>query len=197
MHCIRRVDLTWSLIFLLQHVFPRLHLWCTVNRTFHRANPTTLKHFVRQFFFFLIVSNGGWNDESYKKIEYLFIFVPYLSVLKVREWIYVDVEWIYVDVDRPRFQEKNYTIVSTDHQVQLLNGFAIFHKAQHTHGLWKIAKKPNHIVKFGCGNDCVKLYFFQKMRFFFQKIVKNTKKMRKIFFLSKTYTLLPKLSYMF
>ena len=114
--------------------------WCTVNRTFHRANPTTLKHFVRQFFFFLIVSNGGWNDESYKKIEYLFIFVPYLSVLKVREWIYVDVEWIYVDVDRPRFQEKNYTTVSTDHLVQFLNGFAIFHKAQHTHGLWKIAK---------------------------------------------------------
>ena len=25
MHCIRRVDLTWSFIFLLQHVFPRLH----------------------------------------------------------------------------------------------------------------------------------------------------------------------------
>ena len=87
-----------------------------------------------------------WDGESYKKIEYLFIFVPYLSVLKVREWIYVDVEWIYVDVDRPRFQEKNYTTVSTDHLVQFLNGFAIFHKAQHTQGLWKIAKKPNPIV---------------------------------------------------
>ena len=80
---------------------------CTVNRTFHRANPSTLKHFIRQFFSFPIVSYGVWDGESYKKIEYLFIFVPYLSVLMVREWIYVDVEWIYVDVDRPRFQEKN------------------------------------------------------------------------------------------
>ena len=77
--------------------------WCTVNRTFHRANPSTLKHSFRQFFSFPIVSYGVWDGESYKKIEYLFIFVPYLSVLKVREWIYVDVEWIYVDVDRPRF----------------------------------------------------------------------------------------------
>ena len=171
--------------------------WCTVNRTFHRANPSTLKHFIRQFFSFPIVSYGVWDGESYKKIEYLFIFVPYLSVLMVREWIYVDVEWIYVDVDRPRFQEKNYTIVSTDHLVQFLNGFAIFHKAQHTQGLWKITKKPNPLVKFGCVIGCVKLYFFQKMRFFFQKILKSTKKMRKIFFLSKTYRLVPKLSYMF
>ena len=145
-----------------------------------------------------------WDGESYKKIEYLFIFVPYLSVLKVREWIYVDVEWIYVDVewiyvdvDRPRFQEKNYTTASTDHLVQFLNGFSIFHKAQHTQGLWKIAKKPNPIVKFGCGSGCVKLYFFQKMRFFSSKNRKNYKKIIKIFFLSKKYTLVPKLSYMF
>ena len=150
--------------------------WCTVNRTFHRANPSTLKHFIRQFFSFPIVSYGVWDGESYKKIEYLFIFVPYLSVLKVREWIYVDVEWIYVDVDRPRFQEKNYTTVSTDHLVQFLNGFAIFHTCQGTHEVWKIAKKPNHIVKFGCGNGCVKLYFFQKIRFFFSKNRKNYKK---------------------
>ena len=35
------------------------------------------------------------------------------------------------------------------------------------------------------------------MKFFLKKIVKNTKKMIKIFFLSKKYTLVPKLSYMF
>ena len=58
---------------------------CTVNRTFHRANPSTLKHFIRQFFSFPIVSYGVWDGESYKKIEYLFIFDPYLSVLMVRE----------------------------------------------------------------------------------------------------------------
>ena len=164
------------------HVAPRIAMyWCTVNRTFHRANPTTLKHFVRQFFFFLIVSNGGWNDESYKKIEYLLIFVPYLSVLKVREWI-------YVDVDRPRFQEKNYTTVSTDHLVQFLNGFAIFHTCQGTHEVWKIAKKPNPIVKFGCGSGCVKLYFFQKIWFFFSKNRKNYKKNDKnIFPVQKVY----------
>jgi len=82
--------------------------------------------------------------------------------------------------------------------VQFLNGFSIFHKAQHTQGLWKIAKTPNPIVKFGCGSGCVKLYFFSENEIFFsQKIVKITKKMIKIFFLSKKYTLVPKLSYMF
>jgi len=124
--------------------------WCTVNRTFHRANRSTLKHFIRQFFSFPIVSYGVWDGESYKKIEYLFIFVPYLSVLMVREWI-------YVDVDQPRFPENFHTRVSTDHQVHFLHGFAIFHKAQHTHGLWKIAKNPNPFVKFGCGNPCMKV----------------------------------------
>ena len=66
----------------------QLHIymyWCTVNRTFHRANPSTLKHFIRQFFSFPIVSYGVCDGESYKEIEYLFIFVPYLSVLKMRE----------------------------------------------------------------------------------------------------------------
>ena len=48
--------------------------------------------------------------------------------------------WIYVDVARPRFQENIHTIGSTDHQVQLLNGFAIFHTPLGTHEVWKIAK---------------------------------------------------------
>ena len=36
----------------------------------------------------------------------------------------------------------------TDHWVQFLNGFAIFHNPQGTQGVWKIAKKPDHVVKF-------------------------------------------------
>ena len=47
------------------------------------------------------------------------------------------------NLSKTGFKEKNHTIGSTDHQVQHLNGFAIFHKAQHTHSLWKMAKKPN------------------------------------------------------
>ena len=61
------------------------------------------------------------------------------------------------NLSKTRFQEKNYTIASTDQLVQFLNGLAIFQRSWHTHGLWKIAKKPNPIVKFGCGSDCVKV----------------------------------------
>ena len=43
----------------------------------------------------------------------------------------------------------------------------------------------------------VKCIFFRKYDFFLQKIVKNINKIIKIFFLSKKYTLVPKLSYMF
>ena len=53
--------------------------------------------------------------------------------------------------------QKKYTTNFTDNLVQFLSGFAIFHKAQHTQGLWKIAKKPNPIVKFGCEIGRVKL----------------------------------------
>ena len=77
------------------------------------------------------------------------------------------------NLSKTGFQEKNHTIGSTDHQVQFFNGFAIFHKPQHTQGLWKIAKKHNPLVKFGCATLTVKLDFFQKMRFFFKKIRKK------------------------
>ena len=61
------------------------------------------------------------------------------------------------NLSKTGFQEKNYTANSTGHQVQFLNGFAIFHKPQHTQGLWKIAKKPNPLVKFGGEIGSVKL----------------------------------------
>merc|ERR1712055_858684 len=77
------------------------------------------------------------------------------------------------NLSKTGFKEKNHTIGSTDHQVQFFNGFAIFHKPQHTQGLWKIAKNHNPLVKFGCATLTVKLDFFQKMRFFFKKIRKK------------------------
>jgi len=61
------------------------------------------------------------------------------------------------NLSKTGFQEKNYTANSTGHQVQFLNGFAIFHTPQGTHEVWKIAKKPNPLVKFGCVIGCVKL----------------------------------------
>ena len=98
---------------------------------------------------------------------------------------------------KTRFQEKKYSHASTDHQVQFLNGFAIFHTPQGTQGVWKIAKKSNHIEKFCCGSVRKLPYFFQKIRYFFQKIVKNTKKIIIYFFLLEKYPSVPKLSYMF
>ena len=88
---------------------------------------------------------------------------------------------------KPGFRRKKYTISFTGHLVQFLNGFAIFQTPQGTQGVWKIARKPNPLVKFGCATLTVKLDFFQKMRFFFKKFVKNIKKLKIIFFLLKKY----------
>ena len=52
-----------------------------------------------------------------------------------------------------------YTSAYTDHQVKFSFDFAIFHRPQHDCGLWKIAKKHNHIEYFGCVSDCVNLWF--------------------------------------
>ena len=61
------------------------------------------------------------------------------------------------NLSKTGFKEKNHTIGSTDHQVQFFNGFAIFHTPQGTHEVWKIAKKHNPLVKFGCGTYCIKV----------------------------------------
>ena len=61
------------------------------------------------------------------------------------------------NIVKNRISGKFHTIGSTDHQVQFLNGFSIFHKAKYIHGLWKIAEKPNPLVKFCCGTYCVKV----------------------------------------
>ena len=54
---------------------------CTVHCTFHRANPSTLKHFIRQCFSFLIVSHWVWDGGSYKKFNFYLVFVPVLGCI--------------------------------------------------------------------------------------------------------------------
>ena len=70
--------------------------------------------------------------------------------------------------------------ISTGHPVQFLGGFAIFQRPWHTQGLWKIAKKPNPVVKFGCGSVRKFAYFFQKTEFKFSKNREKYKKIVKI-----------------
>ena len=43
----------WVCKYLFQS--PYHNIWCTVNQTFQRANPTTLKHFIRQLCYCQIV----------------------------------------------------------------------------------------------------------------------------------------------
>ena len=99
---------------------------------------------------------------------------PVLVIL----WVNVEGNWILFVKNLHFFlPPKSYTIVSTDHQVQFLIGFAIFHKPQHTQGLWKIAKKPNPIVKFGFGSVRKFGHFFpQKIEL---KFSKNREKYKK------------------
>ena len=63
---------------------------------------------------------------------------------------------------KTRFLKKEYSHASTDHQVQFSIVSSIFQRPWHTQGLWKIAKKPNPVVKFGCGSVRKFAYFFQK-----------------------------------
>ena len=55
-------------------------------------------------------------------------------------------------LSKTRFEKKIHTKTSTDNWVQFDQVLAILHTPQGTQGLWKIAKKPNPIVKFGCGS---------------------------------------------
>ena len=85
---------------------------------------------------------------------------------------------------KTRFLKKEYSHASTDHQVQFSIGSSIFQRPWHTQGLWKIAKKPNPVVKFGCGSVRKFAYFFQKTEFKFsknrEKYKKNSKNSKKI-----------------
>ena len=81
---------------------------------------------------------------------------------------------------KTRFLKKEYSHASTDHQVQFSIGSSIFQRPWHTQGLWKIAKKPNPVVKFGCGSVRKFAYFFQKMEFKFSKNREKYKKIVKI-----------------
>jgi len=67
---------------------------------------------------------------------------------------------------------------SRAHLVQFDGGFAIFHTSQGTQEVWKIAKKPNHLAKFGCGSgNILKYFFFSENRIsFFKNLPKLQKK---------------------
>ena len=94
-------------------------------------------------------------------------------------------------LSKTRFEKKIYTIVSTDNWVQFDEVLAIFHTPQGTQGVWKIAKKPNHIVKFACGNLRINLYFFQNFRLHFSKNCQNYKKIIWVTKKLKNYSLVP------
>ena len=101
------------------------------------------------------------------------------------------------NLSKTSFEKKIYTIASTDNWVQFDEVLAIFHTPQGTQGVWKIAKKPNPIVKFGCGSDCINQYFFQKIRFHFSKNCQNYKKIIRVTKKFKNYSLVPIFWYMF
>ena len=90
-------------------------------------------------------------------------------------------------LSKTRFEKKIHTKTSTDNWVQFDEVLAIFHTPQGTQGVWKIAKKPNHVAKFCCGSVRKLPYFFQKMRYFFSKNYKNYKKNIIYFFLLENY----------
>ena len=101
------------------------------------------------------------------------------------------------NLSKTSFGKKIYTIASTDNWVQFDEVLAIFHTPQGTQGVWKIAKKPNHIVKFACGNLRINLYFFQNFRLHFSKNCKNYKKIIWVTKKLKNYSLVPIFWYIF
>ena len=72
-----------------------------------------------------------------------------------------------------RFLENLDSTASTGHMEQKSTLFAIFHQAQGVQGWWKIAKKRNHIAKFGCGSGAILVILFKKMGYFFSNIRKK------------------------
>ena len=55
--------------------------WCRSIWYKLTQNRHIRRNVIRPILFLQIVSNGGWNDESYKKFEIFLIFVPLISVL--------------------------------------------------------------------------------------------------------------------
>ena len=98
---------------------------------------------------------------------------------------------------KTRFQDWNYVAASRAHLVQFDGGFAIFHTSQGTQEVWKIAKKPNHLAKFGCGSGNILKYFFQKIGFHFSKNHQNYNKIFRVTKKLKNYSLVPIFWYMF
>ena len=98
---------------------------------------------------------------------------------------------------KTRSEEKIPMKTSTAHLVQFFEVFAIFHTWGYTQEVWKIAKKPNHIVKFACGSLRINLYFFQNFRLHFSKNCQNYKKKIRVTKKLKNYSLVHILWFMF
>ena len=86
------------------------------------------------------------------------------------------------NLSKNRFSEKIYTSVSTDHLEQKSTLLGVFHTYQYTKYVWKTPKIESHLVIFGCGNAGIRGILFKKNGYFFQKIQKNAKNGKKIFF---------------
>merc|ERR1712001_216321 len=70
---------------------------------------------------------------------------------------------------------------STGQLEQKMTLFAIFRDVTGGTDTRKIVKNRSHIAKFGCGSGAILVILFKKIGYFFQKSVKNGKKLRKIF----------------
>jgi len=58
--------------------------------------------------------------------------------------------------------------------------FAIFRDVTGGTDTRKIVKNQSHIEKFGCGNGAILVILFKKIGYFFSKIRKKLKKIKKI-----------------
>ena len=80
-----------------------------------------------------------------------------------------------------RFSENLDSTASTGQLEQKMTLFAIFRDVTGGTDTRKIVKNRSHIAKFGCGNGAILVILFKKIGYFFQKSVKNGKKVKKIF----------------
>jgi len=80
-----------------------------------------------------------------------------------------------------RFSENLDSTASTGQLEKKMTLFAIFRDATGGTDTRKIVQNRSHIAKFGCGSGAILVILFKKIGYFFQKSVKNGKKVKKIF----------------
>ena len=80
-----------------------------------------------------------------------------------------------------RFSENLDSTASTGQLEQKMTLFAIFRDVTGGTDTRKIVKNRSHIAKFRCGSGAILVILFKKIRYFFSKIRKKWKKLKKIF----------------